>query len=279
MLRRSIPYWANGKRGGGADPNAIFNDATVLLSVKKLNTSYSGPCWRVRRVSDNTLHDIGFDVDGLVDEAELTTILGAGVGRLNIWYDQKDNNDATATTTTVEPLVWNNGIIAGLNGLPAIDFEGTTIRKLNFASGLQFVTANGAFMLNVIQGVGSQNEIIVGDTANRFFRVQTTNNLQSSGIFGFINVLTDAGDRRIVGIRSYRISGDIYNQLFDENTDSPAVNQTAIDGITTWTLNQIGLGRVSSEPFRGLQHELIYFDDYTLADDSAIITSRQGVYK
>jgi len=269
MLRRSIPYWATGKRGGGADPNAIFNDATIVHSMQKLISAYSGFCWRVRRVSDNTLHDIGFDGTGWVDESELTTILGAGIGRLNIFYDQKESNNLTGLTTTAEPLIWNNGFIIGHNGLPAIDFEGTNLRNLDFASSFNMLTSGGFFLAVATfnDDIASQ-QILSNSGVNIQFRLRkTATTTRSEFTAQYVDITTS---NKIFSLY-IEPSGD-----YDMYADA-TISITTQTGLLTATFNQIGLRQVSGEPFRSTMQEFIYFSgtSYTILD---IINNRLAVY-
>lgn len=77
-----------------------FPGTELLLSLTKENSSYSGACFQVRRVSDSVTHEIGFSGKE-ADAAALTTAISGTTGRVTIWYDQSGNglNAVQATTT------------------------------------------------------------------------------------------------------------------------------------------------------------------------------------
>ena len=84
----------------------------AAYSVRKLSSSYSGSAFRVRRDSDNSEQDIGFDTDGNLDESALTTFVSSNNGLIVTWYDQSGNsNNATQSTSTRQMRVVSSGTI------------------------------------------------------------------------------------------------------------------------------------------------------------------------
>lgn len=103
----------------------VFSGAAAAYSVRKLRTAYTGNALRVRRSNDNTESDIGFDGSGKLDEAALTSFVGANDGYVTKWYDQSGNGrDASHTTTTYQPRIASSGVIDNISGTPALNFEG-----------------------------------------------------------------------------------------------------------------------------------------------------------
>jgi len=95
-------------------------DVEAAYSVRKLKTSYSGSCMRVRNASSVEL-DIGFDSNGDLDTATLLTHTGSGSGYVVKWYDQSGNsNDAVQTTTANQPHIVYNGVVKTHNSIPAV---------------------------------------------------------------------------------------------------------------------------------------------------------------
>ena len=87
-------------------------DCDAAYSVRKLRAGYEGSAFRVRRTSDDTEQDIGFDSDGNLDESALTTFVGANDGYIVKWYDQTTNgNDATQATTSRQMRVVSSGTV------------------------------------------------------------------------------------------------------------------------------------------------------------------------
>ncbi len=87
-------------------------DCDAAYSVRKLRTAYAGSAFRVRRDSDDTEQDIGFDTDGNLDESALTTFVGSNNGFIVTWYDQTTNgNNATQTSQSRQMRVVTSGTV------------------------------------------------------------------------------------------------------------------------------------------------------------------------
>ncbi len=92
----------------------------VAYSVRKLSSTYSGNCIRVRNGS-NVDADIGFDSDGNLNEAALLTHCGSGDGFIAKWYDQSGNGgDLEQTTDAQQPQIVSSGAVLKENGKPII---------------------------------------------------------------------------------------------------------------------------------------------------------------
>jgi SPP1 family predicted phage head-tail adaptor len=140
----------------------LYPDAAAAYSLRKLRTAYTGSAITVRRSSDNTEQDIGFDVDGNLDTTALTTFVGVGNGFVTTWYDQSGNaNNATQTTQANQPQIVSNGVIVLINTKPGLSFNGSSYR---------FNLPTISFSLNSISVIG----------------VIKSNNLASNG-FAFAN--------------------------------------------------------------------------------------------
>lgn len=92
----------------------------VAYSVRKLSSTYSGNCIRVRNGS-NVDADIGFDSNGNLDEAALLTHCGSGDGFIAKWYDQSGNGgDLVQATDAQQPQIVSSGAVLKENGKPII---------------------------------------------------------------------------------------------------------------------------------------------------------------
>jgi hypothetical protein len=97
-------------------------DLAFAYSLAWLNPSYTGNAIRVRRESDNTEQDIGFDGIDL-DTSALTTFCTGTNGFIRTFYDQSGNaRNAAQTTTSLQPKVYDSvtGVLT-FNGKPYID--------------------------------------------------------------------------------------------------------------------------------------------------------------
>jgi len=101
-----------------------YPNAAVAYSLRKLSSTYSGNCIRVRRSSDNTEQDFGF-VNNVLDTASLLTFVGAGSGYITTWYDQSGNGNGrniTQSTATSQPMIIVAGALVTRGGKPAVSF-------------------------------------------------------------------------------------------------------------------------------------------------------------
>ena len=73
-------------------------------SLKKLDSSYNGNCIEVRRSSDDTTTNIGFNGDEL-DSSALTTFLNGSNGSVVTWYDQTGTVNLTQSTNANQPRI------------------------------------------------------------------------------------------------------------------------------------------------------------------------------
>jgi hypothetical protein len=100
-----------------------YSGAAVAYSLRKLSSTYSGSSIRVRRSSDNTEMNIGFNSDGSLNTSALLTFVGSGNGFVTTWYDQSGNNiNANQTVAASQPLIVNSGVLNVVNGKPSVQF-------------------------------------------------------------------------------------------------------------------------------------------------------------
>lgn len=101
--------------------------AAAYSAARRLSSAYTGSLIRVRRSSDNTEQDIGYDGSNVLDESALTTFVGAGNGFVTKWYDQSGNAKNLENTTALnQPKIVNSGTVLKDNSKPALSFNGTS---------------------------------------------------------------------------------------------------------------------------------------------------------
>lgn len=88
-----------------------FTGARAAFGMSKLSSLYSGYSLRVRRSSDSSESDIGFDNDGKFDSATFLSFIGGGSGYCTILYDQTGGGyHLTQATAASQPqIVLQNG--------------------------------------------------------------------------------------------------------------------------------------------------------------------------
>lgn len=188
-----------------------YTGASYAYGLRKLASGYSGNCIKVKRSSDNTEQDIGFDGDDL-DVASLTSFVGSSIGIITKWYDQSGNSrdlDSYYTSALYLPTITDiTGAVytSGTNGLPAIRFDSTISNHIKTTSTYSFnisVNSSGetffhvvfetvsGFDTGVLGGQGSNtgsSRTILGISADRWYidagnsgtrRLLTTNTVGS----------------------------------------------------------------------------------------------------
>lgn len=111
-------------------PPLLLNDypgAAGAWSVRQLDNTYTGYAIRVRRASDSTTQDIGFDANGDLDTSAITSFCTGTQGYVSIIYDQSGNGvDLSQATTNRQPKIYDGGIVTkGTNGRPSLQFNGS----------------------------------------------------------------------------------------------------------------------------------------------------------
>lgn len=124
--------------GGGTPLLDAFPGAKSGYSVRKLRAAYAGASMRVRRSSDNTEQDIGFDGNGDLDTAALLSFCGAGDGFVRTWYDQANTFNIGITTQSQQAKIVSAGTLLTMSGI--VSSSGViamTGYNLSYASGRQ----------------------------------------------------------------------------------------------------------------------------------------------
>ena len=110
----NISTWGVNGGGGGYQyllDNIAPTTSRGAFSLRELSSSYSGACIRVRRSSDNTEQDIGFDSYHKVDTIALLTFCG---------------RNRTQTIQNRQPRIVLNGVVETFKNKPAINFFQST---------------------------------------------------------------------------------------------------------------------------------------------------------
>ena len=127
----------------------LYPNATSAYSLRKLRNGYSGDVIKVRiDTTGQPTYDIGFDSNGELDTVDLLSKASGNSAYVHTWYDQSGSgNDITQTDASKQPKIVNSGSIILKNGLPAVEFNGSSTE---FDTSSFFTNRN----YNVI-GVGS----------------------------------------------------------------------------------------------------------------------------
>lgn len=207
----------------GINPASITATIAQAYGLRKvITTTAVTSAIRVRRSSDNTEQDIGFNGADL-DTAALLTFCGAGNGYISKWYDQSGNaRDMLQATTGSQPQIVSSGAVLTNNGRPAVSFDGTddylerTTAEL-YSSGAATVCGVGSGTSN------SNTECVLGEggTSNNNARYQIVK--CPNGKFGF-SVISDAS------------GSDILTLDLSDSADTATFGST----VTQWTVVDSG---------------------------------------
>ena len=148
----------------------IFNYPLVnlVLSVRKVNPAYNGPCMRVRRSNDNAEQDIYFTNAGNLDTASLQLFTGSNNAFVTKWYDQSLNAyDVEQNNNLLQPQIVSGGsILLSDNGLPAINFVDDFLQNSNVQLTPSFSSLTVAATTSLIQDENNNYIFNQGSFAN-----------------------------------------------------------------------------------------------------------------
>tara|TARA_R110000822_G_scaffold302166_1_gene426301 strand:+ start:304 stop:1968 length:1665 start_codon:yes stop_codon:yes gene_type:complete len=175
------PY--NSIRGGAAGGTTpllldLYPNALVAYDLRKLSSTYTGDCVKVRRASDNAEQDIGF-VSGQIDISSLETFASGGVCHVTTFYDQSGNaNNAIQTAAANQPVITDSsGNVTTVNSKPSVLWtvdeswlEFTSITPYSVFVAQKLSTVGGAYA-NFIIG-GANNDYISSGSANASIGLQ-----------------------------------------------------------------------------------------------------------
>jgi hypothetical protein len=200
------------------------------FSVRKLRPAYAGNCMQVRRSSDNTLQNIGFDADGNLDETALLAFVGAGSGFVRTWYDQSGNTrNLLQTTNGNQPRIVNAGVVDKVNGRPCLVFDGTTERLVSGQANSVYNFIHNGGLASIFCVFKSGNS----SNPNRTSYIVTTNqNSNGAGYNLFHTHLTSGAQDRLQS-RTYKASTGVAGTQATSDTYPPNIQHLGFAYIDT----------------------------------------------
>lgn len=126
----------------------IGDQSVESFSLRRVVKNFSGFCIRVRRSSDNSELDVGFNRLDL-DTSSLLSFAGANDVFVTKIYGQKEYFNFEQTSTSLQPKIVSSGtLIQDSNGKPAIGFDGTKVMRDDLVSTNVFDFTAGHSMLS-----------------------------------------------------------------------------------------------------------------------------------
>jgi hypothetical protein len=252
----------------------LYPSAAAAYSVRKLRAAYTGSAIRVRRSSDNTEQNIGFDAMGNLDTSALTTFCGANNGFVTTWYDQSGNSrDATQTTASNQPQIVSSGSVLNINSKPSIAWNavsGKILKSAAFTGG----TIDTSFSVVKINTQGSA--FMDGGTTNNA-SFWSTNTSGSFRVFaGVVDVVSSIFNINTQSLMTAIINGT--SSVLKVNT-----TQVTNRNFGTNVRNGVSIGALGdiNNPLDGNIQELIFYPTNQFSNSSNIqsnINTYYGIY-
>lgn len=257
--------------------DALSVAAAIGLScARKLKSTFAGSPIRVRRSSDNTEQDIGFDGSGALDETALLAFVGAGNGFVTKLYDQSGNaRHAVQATQATQPQIVASGVVNKRNSRPTMTFSGS--QGVDAPSvGLPY--GSSARSLNAVYKPVSRDQGVVGygtstDPQN-FVLYNYSNSDPFASSYG-----NDAGSGFAYdGLE--KISTITYNGTAWSTFKNGTAGNTATTGISTVQANpfSVGLGTGGWTPYQGEIQEVILTADQLSTPDRQSLERSQATF-
>lgn len=275
----NISTWGvNG--GGGSGYRYLLDEISPTTSrgaysLRELSSTYSGACIRVRRSSDNTEQDIGFDSYHKVDTSALLTFCGAGSGYITVVYDQSGNGrNRTQSIQDRQPRIVLNGVVETYKGKPAINFfQSSSCLQANVGTIIVPNSTNvSASFVYSNQQVG--DSVLLWSSSNTYAYASTSGSganpygLMSVGNNYVNNVLTNMTTR-----------GQVYNAVYSPSTYI-SHQFTNWNMEITWEnrVNWGGYGLNGGFVFLGYYAEEIWYTGDQSASFTEVFTNQDNYY-
>ncbi len=253
-----------------------YPNAAAAYSLRKLRQAYTGNAIKVRRSSDNTEQDIGFDVNDNLDTSSLTSFCGAGNGFVTTWYDQSgNNNNLSQSTQANQPLIVNSGNIITLNGKVTTLFDGTN--DFLDATGVTTGNPKSIFTTTKFNSIPT-GEVVLFDSVstNQCILLKSNANTMNLG-FGTVALLINTPSTNYI----------LYSILQNSTASNVYVNSSQVltnTNIGSNAFNGLRLSAVRGTAglfYNGNFSEYIIYDSNKSTDRTAIesnINTYYGIY-
>lgn len=240
--------------------NTIPTGAEAIYSVRNHPNFVGSYAMEVQRSSDNATLDIGF-VGNDIDEAAMTTFMGAGDLYVSKWYDRSGNGNDATNALGNRPQIGASGVLHKVNGKVAAYYTAGT-QILNFDSPIDLGTNHTVFA--VINLTTNDKEFLGGVNSYLFYRLGSTTFFAASGFvvatnFGEVDLNTQIllTDNRINRIYSRYINGSV------------SLNSNPVASNANFTATNLS-GEGPAYNFYGYQQEVIIYSGDKLQEKAGI---------
>jgi hypothetical protein len=203
-----------------------YAGAAAAYSLRSLSVNSTNVV-RVRRDSDNAEQDF---TASQITNGTLAAFVGSGNnGFVTTWYDQSGSNNATQTSASAQPKIYDS--VTGLvleNGIPALDFDGdddflsNSVLKVNPVPLSIFITCQSDNIASVRHLIDQSELVLAGiiirnlsNNNNVFYYTDIVNKDVSSASTNqnLMNLFLSDGSQifRLNGTETYNASESITN--------------------------------------------------------------------
>jgi hypothetical protein len=265
-------------------PNKLldtYTGAAAAYSVRKLDKDYTGNCIRIRRASDDAETDIGFDSSGDLDTAAIASHCGSANGYVVTWYDQANvggtANNATQSSTSRQPKIYNGTSVITENGKPAVDFAGNSI-YLSASSTINLGTEDHLLTGVLTVEASPSNRVWFEEHSSSaryvLWRQASNNTLQlyHNTVIGSGIASTD-GDQYLITVTRVGTTSTMYKD------GGNSISGTAADFTSSGTM-KIGIDLLTqgNQSWEGVIQEIVVWDSDKSSNRTGIESNINGYF-
>jgi hypothetical protein len=204
-----------------------YPNAYIAVSTRKLRSAYAGSALRIRRDSDTTQTDIGFDANGNIDVAAINTFCSGTQCGVVSWYDQSGNARNLTADPSQAPKIYTSGSAWTINGKVSPYFNGGNSIGVGGLTTPAFTSLASWFNLGYRIG-GSNPAYIIG--MNPGNKIELANTL---GIVDGGQVVGSFGTAFSTGLTQSSILRESGNsKAFINGTQSSTTNTAGLSNFT-----------------------------------------------
>lgn len=263
-----------------------YTGAAAAYSVRKLDKDYTGNCMRIRRDSDDAETDIGFDSSGDLDTAAIASHCGSANGYVVTWYDQANvggtAKNATQSTGSKQPQIYNGTAVITENGKAAIEWDGTddALQHTFSTASTLFRTNMTAFIVHTVESTPSRRPMISCDPTSTDiytpyveYRDGPERLRYFTGNWGNFKLTTGTGattgtQNLISLLKDGTTSQTIYVDGSSISTTASSINATVtMDGLV------LGSWYAGGRHYHGTMQEIIMWDSHESSNRTGIETN------
>lgn len=268
--------FGSGVQGGGfvGPLDGYTTNLVALYGTVKMLSSYAGSAIKVRRSSDSTLQDIGFNADGTFDATSYASFIGGGSGFAHTLYDQSGNGrHEVQSTAAAQPQIGVDGDGNYYLYAPGAGFTTTRMQCTGLSVACTDVTQW------VVGSAAAYAFAALSQRDNAAVKERSLANYSSS----ITPTFADSGTGTVAAIGSTNTG--VYSQVWAAGSGGNKLTNrlstaTGTRVTVACTINEINLGSLSGGAFWS-QNSAIYVaglwseDKGALADFAALATLGQ----